>query len=34
MPLAPPNSYPVPDQHLVEFGYGKGAGWSGVEYSP
>ena len=33
MPLAPPNSYPVLDKHLVEFGYGKGEG-VGWRYSP
>ena len=29
VPLAPPNPYPAPDQHLVEFGYGEGEGWGG-----
>ena len=27
--LAPPNPYCVPDQHLVEFGFGEGEGWGG-----
>ena len=31
--LAPPNPYPIPDQHLVEFGSGKGGG-VGWRYSP
>ena len=29
VPLAPPNPYSVPDQHLVEFCDREGEGWGG-----